>query len=92
MRNRIDTCSRHIRILDQVPRTIEEAAPTDDTALARQAHAVILVHNHPSGSTSPSEADVAVTRRMKEAGELLQIEMLDHVILGAPGAGDEKRF
>jgi len=61
-------------------------------ALARQAHAVILVHNHPSGSTSPSDADVQVTRRMKQAGELLQIELLDHVILGAPGAGDERNF
>ena len=61
-------------------------------ALARQAHAVILVHNHPSGITSPSDADIQVTRRMKQAGELLQIELLDHVILGAPGAGDERNF
>jgi len=61
-------------------------------ALARQAHAVILVHNHPSGDPRPSEADLAVTRRMKEAGSVLQIELLDHVILGAPRAGDEKNF
>jgi len=59
-------------------------------ALARQAHSVILVHNHPSGDPRPSGADVQVTRRMKEAGELLQIEVLDHVILGAPRNGDEK--
>ena len=61
-------------------------------AIARQAHAVILVHNHPSGNPQPSDADLHVTRRMKEAGELLQIELLDHVILGAPRAGDEKNF
>jgi DNA repair protein RadC len=61
-------------------------------ALARQAHAVILVHNHPSGSTAPSDADIQVTQRMKQAGELLQIELLDHVILGAPVAGDERNF
>jgi DNA repair protein RadC len=61
-------------------------------ALARQAHAVILVHNHPSGNPQPSEADLAVTRRMKQAGELLQIEMLDHVILGAPCEGGGKNF
>ena len=61
-------------------------------ALARQAHAVILVHNHPSGNPEPSEADVAVTRRMKEAGTLLQVELLDHVILGAPRAGVEKNY
>jgi DNA repair protein RadC len=61
-------------------------------ALARQAHAVILVHNHPSGNPDPSDADVQVTRRMKQAGELLQIELLDHVILGAPRPGNEKTF
>src|SRR5271168_3577104 len=61
-------------------------------ALARQAHAVILVHNHPSGNPQPSDADLHVTRRMKEAGALLQVELLDHVILGAPRKGDEKNF
>jgi DNA repair protein RadC len=61
-------------------------------ALARQAHAVILVHNHPSGNPQPSDADLQVTRRMRQAGELLQIDVLDHVILGAPRAGDERNF
>ena len=53
-------------------------------AVARGAHAVILVHNHPSGITKPSDADLRVTRNMKDAGVVLQIELLDHVILGAP--------
>jgi len=61
-------------------------------ALARQAYAVVLVHNHPSGNPAPSDADRAVTRRMKQAGELLQIEFMDHVILGAPGAGKGKAY
>lgn len=61
-------------------------------ALARQAHAVILVHNHPSGNPDPSDADIAVTRQMKEAGKLLQIELLDHVILGAPQAEAGKNY
>ena len=61
-------------------------------ALARQAHAVILVHNHPSGNPQPSEADLHVTRRMKEAGALLQVELLDHVILGRRARGVEKNF
>jgi len=61
-------------------------------ALARQAHAVILVHNHPSGNTQPSDADLRVTRQMKEAGTLLQIELLDHVILGAPRTGDGRSY
>jgi DNA repair protein RadC len=61
-------------------------------ALARQAYAIILVHNHPSGNPQPSDADLQITRRLKEAGTLLQIELLDHVILGAPQAGDGKSF
>jgi DNA repair protein RadC len=61
-------------------------------ALARQAFAVIFVHNHPSGDPRPSGADLQVTRRMKEAGELLQITVLDHVILGAPRDGGEKSY
>jgi DNA repair protein RadC len=61
-------------------------------ALARQAHAVILVHNHPSGDPRPSEADRQVTRQMKQAGELLRIELLDHVILGAPRDGDDRAY
>ena len=61
-------------------------------ALARQAHAVILVHNHPSGNPDPSDADMAVTRRMKEAGALLQVELLDHVILGAPRKDEGKSY
>ncbi len=61
-------------------------------AVARQAHAVILAHNHPSGNVTPSDADVRVTRQMKQAGELLRIELLDHVILGAPRAGEKKAY
>jgi DNA repair protein RadC len=61
-------------------------------ALARQAHAIIFVHNHPSGNPQPSDADLQITRRMKEAGELLQIAMLDHVILGAPHNGTGRNF
>jgi DNA repair protein RadC len=61
-------------------------------AIARQAHVVILVHNHPSGNPAPSDADLHVTRRMKEAGALMQIELLDHVILGAPQAPQGKSY
>jgi DNA repair protein RadC len=61
-------------------------------ALVRQAHAVILVHNHPSGNSQPSDADLAITRQMKQAGELLRVELLDHVILGAPRAGDKSGY
>jgi DNA repair protein RadC len=51
-------------------------------ALAANAAAVILVHNHPSGDPTPSEADIRVTRDLIRAGQLLKIEVLDHIILG----------
>ena len=43
---------------------------------------IILVHNHPSGDSTPSEADVKVTRDLTRAGQLLKIEVLDHVVIG----------
>jgi len=45
--------------------------------------AIILAHNHPSGDPSPSEADIKVTRDLIRAGQLLKIEVLDHIIVGA---------
>jgi DNA repair protein RadC len=53
-------------------------------AIALGAYAVILMHNHPSGDPSPSEADRSVTRRLADAGKILQVILLDHVIVGVP--------
>jgi DNA repair protein RadC len=53
-----------------------------EKAIASGAAAVVLVHNHPSGDPTPSEADIKVTRDLIRAGQLLKIEVLDHVILG----------
>lgn len=51
-------------------------------AIAANAAAIVLVHNHPSGDPTPSEADIKVTRDLIRAGQLLKIDVLDHVILG----------
>lgn len=51
-------------------------------AIRDSAASVILVHNHPSGDTTPSREDYAVTRRLESSGELLGIEVLDHIIVG----------
>jgi len=51
-------------------------------AVREQAAAIILAHNHPSGDPTPSPEDVAVTRTVVEAGKLLDIEVLDHLVLG----------
>jgi len=50
-------------------------------ALAVSAASLILAHNHPSGDPSPSEEDLAITRRIAESGRLLGIELLDHVVV-----------
>jgi DNA repair protein RadC len=51
-------------------------------AVAASAASVIFVHNHPSGDTEPSPDDVALTKRLAEAGEIMGIDVLDHVIIG----------
>ncbi len=51
-------------------------------AIRRSTAAVILVHNHPSGDTTPSNDDTQVTKRLVQAGELLGIKVLDHLIIG----------
>jgi DNA repair protein RadC len=51
------------------------------------AFAFVLVHNHPSGDPTPSDSDRRLTRRLVEAAALLQIRLIDHIIIGAPGEG-----
>ncbi|MDT8444359.1 MAG: JAB domain-containing protein [Desulfuromonadales bacterium] len=54
-------------------------------ALLSSAAAVIFIHNHPSGDTAPSREDIEITKRLKDAGELLGIRVLDHLIVGEAG-------
>ena len=51
-------------------------------ALECNAVSIILLHNHPSGDPTPSESDVLLTKRVKEAGDLIGIQLLDHIIIG----------
>ncbi|WP_138494368.1 JAB domain-containing protein [Paenibacillus pinistramenti] len=51
------------------------------TAILSNAASIICAHNHPSGNTTPSPEDIQITTRLKEAGELLGIELLDHLII-----------
>jgi DNA repair protein RadC len=53
-------------------------------AITVNAHAILIAHNHPSGDTGPSEADIRVTRDLIRAGQLLKIEVLDHIVFSAP--------
>lgn len=52
------------------------------SAILSNAAGIMLIHNHPSGECSPSKEDIEVTKRMAEAGDLMGITVLDHIILG----------
>jgi len=54
------------------------------TAIVRNASAVVVAHSHPSGDPMPSEADIKATRDLIRAGQLLKIEVIDHVVIGRP--------
>ena len=61
-------------------------------AITANASAVVLAHNHPSGDPTPSEADIKVTRDLIRAGQLLKIDVLDHVIIGRAAEGRAKGY
>ena len=51
-------------------------------ALQKTAVSIVLLHNHPSGDPTPSKEDVLITRRIQEAGRLIGVELLDHIVIG----------
>ena len=55
------------------------------TAISRNANSVIISHNHPSGDTNPSKEDSEITKRLVQAGQVLSIPLLDHVIVSRTG-------
>jgi DNA repair protein RadC len=54
-------------------------------ALERMASGVILIHNHPSGNLKPSDSDASITQKLKDAGKLMDIAILDHIIISDSG-------
>jgi len=87
----------HVKVVEEVSRgTVNEtvAHPRDvvRVGLMHKAYGFLLVHNHPSGDPNPSSADLDFTLQVRDAACLLQIEFLDHVILGAPGEGRDSYY
>lgn len=66
------------------------------TALKAHATGIILAHNHPSSNPTPSESDVMITKKLSEAGKVMDVHLLDHIILCGDGTyfslGDEGRM
>jgi len=82
----LDSQHRCITRVDIARGTLNESltAPREifRPAIIHSAFAFVLVHNHPSGHTSPSEADLLLTKRIASAAQIFQIHFLDHVIVG----------
>jgi DNA repair protein RadC len=72
-----------IKIVSQGTLTASLVHPreTFEHAIKIKAASIIVTHNHPSGDVSPSEEDIRISRRLKDAGKILGIELLDHVII-----------
>jgi DNA repair protein RadC len=92
----LNTRKRLIRVEEVIDGTIDQLLvhPREvfKSAIAANAAAVVLVHNHPSGDPTPSEADIKVTRDLIRAGQLLKIEVIDHVIIGRASAERTKDY
>jgi len=92
----LDTRYRLIRVEGISSGTVNEsiAHPREifRPAVIASAYAVVVVHNHPSGDPSPSQADHSLTRRLAEAAELMQIKLLDHLIIGATSSSGPGYF
>ena len=78
--------NRVIGLFDETEGTVNQAAPMIreifQKALQHCAVSLICAHNHPSGDVTPSEEDKRFTRRLREAGEIMQVRVLDHIIIG----------
>lgn len=61
-------------------------------AMIHSAHAIVLIHNHPSGDATPSPSDRALTKRLREAAEIFLIKFMDHVIVGNSDGGRQPFF
>ncbi len=87
----LDTKLRFLRCEDVALGSLNEciAHPREvfRPAIVHSAYAMVVLHNHPSGDPTPSRADQQLTRQLAEAAGLLQINLLDHIILGSPEGG-----
>jgi len=77
--------SREIVNIGTLDQAIVHPREVFRTAIMRNAASLVIAHNHPSGSTSPSEEDTQITHKMREAGKIIGIDVLDHVIVARDG-------
>lgn len=75
----------HTVFVGSLNASIVHPRETFQRAILANAASIVAFHNHPSGDPEPSREDIAVTKRLDEAGQLLGIQLLDHVIIGSNG-------
>ena len=81
--NRANKVLKTVRISDGgITGTVVDPRKVFKIALDNNATSIILGHNHPSGQLTPSDADIQLTKKMKQAGEMLDLPVLDHIIVG----------
>lgn len=81
------TRSNHIKSVEKVSMggmtgTVADPKIVFQKALSHQGCSIILIHNHPSGQVKPSQADIMLTKKIKEGGKFLEIPLLDHIVFG----------
>ena len=85
LNNRNDVVGHRVVYQGNIESITVRAAEVFRPAVIEVVPSIIICHNHPSGSAEPSPEDVAVTKQLAEAGELLGIKLLDHVVIGNQG-------
>ncbi len=82
----LDNNNRIIDISDAATGTVDYAVPIVreiiHTALQKFAKSIVCIHNHPSGEATPSREDIAFTKELYQAGKIMQVDVLDHLIIG----------
>jgi len=73
----------HLVSIGSLNETMAHPREVFRAAVIGAAYSVVLMHNHPSGDPSPSDADLRTTKRLAESGRILGIEVVDHVIVGS---------
>ncbi len=82
---------RHLITLGTVDSTLVSCREVFRGAILAGSCGLVVAHNHPSGDPAPSAADLHVTRKLREAAKILEIELLDHVIVGDPKGDPQGR-
>lgn len=82
---------RTMTSLGTLTSTMVHARDVFRPAILASAAAIIVAHNHPSGDPAPSAADISITRRLREAAKVLEIDLLDHVVVGTLEGDPQKR-